>query len=81
MYGPKTPIIFAPTVPIDNPVWRKHVGYVSIACKLTAKNVMAIQNFTTIMEYSEIELHSESSSSSQKQKKNKNNFINRLDGI
>lgn len=50
MYGPKTPIIFAAIVPIDNPVWRKHVGYVSIDCKLMAKNVMADQNFTVIVE-------------------------------
>lgn len=38
-------------VPMDMPVCRKHVGYVSIDCKLMAKNVMANQNFTTIADH------------------------------
>lgn len=51
MYGPKIPIIFDPIVPMERPVCRKHVGYVSIACKLMTKNVMASQNFTRITEH------------------------------
>lgn len=48
MYGPKMPIKFAPMDATANPVCRKHVGYVSMACKLMAKNVMASQNFMVI---------------------------------
>lgn len=51
MYGPKIPIIFDPIVPIESPVCRKHVGYVSMDCKLMTKNVIASQNFTTITEH------------------------------
>lgn len=50
IYGPNMPIKFEPIVPIDRPVWRKHVGYVSIACKLMTKKVMAAQNLTIIVE-------------------------------
>lgn len=50
IYGPSMPIKFEPIVPIERPVWRKHVGYVSIACKLMTKKVMAAQNLTIIVE-------------------------------
>lgn len=29
MYGLKMPVKFEPIAPIDKPVWRKHVGYIS----------------------------------------------------
>lgn len=47
MYGPSIPKAFENIMPMEMPVCRKHVGYVSIACKLIAKNVIAVQNLTT----------------------------------
>lgn len=49
MYGPRMPNKFENIMPIEMPVCRKHVGYVSIACKLTTKNVMADQNLTVVI--------------------------------
>lgn len=45
IYGPSNPIVFATTVIIANPVCLKHVGKISIACKLMAKNVIETLNF------------------------------------
>lgn len=45
------PMMLLPIMPIESPVCRKHVGYVSIACKLITKNVIANQNFTAITEH------------------------------
>lgn len=46
MYGPIVPNAFENMKPIEMPVCRKHVGYVSMDCKKTMKNNIAIQNFT-----------------------------------
>lgn len=45
MNGPNNPIVFATTVKMENPVCLKHVGKISIACKLMAKNVIETLNF------------------------------------
>lgn len=45
MYGPQIPNMFAIIIPIEIPDCRRHVGYVSNACKLIAKYVMFTQNF------------------------------------
>lgn len=49
MYGPRMPNAFENIIPIDIPVWRRQVGYVSMACKLIAKNVMVDQNLTMVI--------------------------------
>lgn len=46
MYGPSIPTTLASTMPSEMPVWRRHVGCVSMHCKLTAKKVMVTQNLT-----------------------------------
>lgn len=43
------PNAFENIMPMEIPVCRRHVGYVSIACKLIAKNVIAVQNLTTVI--------------------------------
>lgn len=49
IYGPRMPKAFENIIPMEIPVCRRHVGYVSIACRLMAKKVIAVQNFTTVI--------------------------------
>lgn len=45
MYGPAAPIPFATVLATEIPVCRRHVGYISIVCSCTMKNIIAIKNF------------------------------------
>lgn len=58
IYGPTAPNAFAKMPPIDMPVCRKHVGYVSIDCKLIAKYVIADQNLIIIVKQVAVNFHS-----------------------
>lgn len=49
MYGPRVPTAFEKMTPHEMPVWRRHVGYVSIDWRLTAKNVIEDQNLIIIV--------------------------------
>lgn len=46
MYGPRTPRPLAIIALTEIPVCLRHVGYVSIDCKLIAKKLMVMANFT-----------------------------------
>lgn len=63
------PIKFAPIDATAKPVCRKHVGYVSMACKLMAKNVMASQNFMAITDAVLTNAHSGSKVHATKKKR------------
>lgn len=59
-YGPTTPSRFDKIKPSEMPVWRRHVGYVSTACKYTEKTATLAQNLITIDSAIEYTSHSES---------------------
>lgn len=46
IYGLIDAVIFAPIAHNAKPVCRKHVGYISVPCMPTTKNVTDVQNFT-----------------------------------
>lgn len=49
MYGPMVPTKLEATTPIEMPVCRRHVGYNSIACKLTAKKFIDAKHLIIII--------------------------------